>query len=105
METYSLKPGTRGIKVAIDLDSLDTWSGYAIQEAVYRAVLEAAAEARMKGAPGHARISFWYDPQYLQDQVIIDWPVPVLGSEPLPDRPRPSHYPSPLPLRLGNVPQ
>lgn len=103
METYNLKPGTRGVKVTIDLrDSLEPYSVYAD---VYEAVLKAADEARLAGAPGHARISFWYDPQYLVDQVIIDWPVPVLGSEPLPERPRPSHYPSPLPLRLGNVPQ
>lgn len=105
MFEYRHTPGTRAIVNPIDLDSLASWSSYAVIERVYEAVLEAAAEARLNGAPGHARISFWYDPQYLRDQVVIDWPVPVLGSEPLPDRPRPSHYPSPLPLRLGNVPQ
>lgn len=49
------------------------------------AIRAAAAEARMKGAPGQALVFDEYDANYLVDRVVVAWRTPV-GTEQPPDK-------------------
>lgn len=50
-----------------------------------RAMRAAAEKARMLGAPGQARVTQGYDPNYLIDFVKVEWVTPVLGAQQPPD--------------------
>lgn len=49
------------------------------------AIRAAAAEARMKGAPGQALVFAEYDVSYMADRIVVSWRTPV-GSEQPPDK-------------------